>query len=429
MIGGFENPTEGRVFLGGADVTELPPYKRDVNTVFQSYALFPHLTRREERRVRPGAQEGRQGRGAQARRRGAGARPARPPRQAQARPALRRPAAARRAGPRARQPPARAAARRAARRARPAPAQAAADRAQADPAGHRDHVRARHARSGGGHEHGRHDRGHERRPDRAGGRRGRPLRAPADRVRGQLPRRLEPRRRAHQAGDNGHTRVETHDGAEAARARERCGPHGDDNVRVGVRPEKITLVPDGRGGAGRRQRAARQGRRGRLPRRLDPVRDPRRRRRGAQRLHPEHGRLGAGGARPSAATCSSPGAPSTRSWWRVAEPHTRRRFLGRAGSLALASSLAGCGIEGTLERGEQGGHAGPADPPPEGADRQLDVLQLAAVHRQEGPQGRSTSATAATSSTSRTSTTTTSSTARSASSCRPTSRSGATSSR
>src|SRR4051812_10707110 len=44
MIGGFEEPTEGRVFLGGDDVTEHPPYKRDVNTVFQSYALFPHLS-------------------------------------------------------------------------------------------------------------------------------------------------------------------------------------------------------------------------------------------------------------------------------------------------------------------------------------------------------------------------------------------------
>ena len=43
MIGGFEDPTDGRVFLGGADVTDHPPYKRDVNTVFQSYALFPHL--------------------------------------------------------------------------------------------------------------------------------------------------------------------------------------------------------------------------------------------------------------------------------------------------------------------------------------------------------------------------------------------------
>jgi spermidine/putrescine transport system ATP-binding protein len=43
MIGGFEDPTEGIVYLGGNDVTDLPPYKRDVNTVFQSYALFPHL--------------------------------------------------------------------------------------------------------------------------------------------------------------------------------------------------------------------------------------------------------------------------------------------------------------------------------------------------------------------------------------------------
>jgi spermidine/putrescine transport system ATP-binding protein len=44
MIGGFEDPTGGRVFLGGDDVTERPPYRRDVNTVFQSYALFPHLS-------------------------------------------------------------------------------------------------------------------------------------------------------------------------------------------------------------------------------------------------------------------------------------------------------------------------------------------------------------------------------------------------
>jgi spermidine/putrescine transport system ATP-binding protein len=43
MIGGFEQPDEGRIELGGADVAGLPPYKRDVNTVFQSYALFPHL--------------------------------------------------------------------------------------------------------------------------------------------------------------------------------------------------------------------------------------------------------------------------------------------------------------------------------------------------------------------------------------------------
>ena len=44
MVGGFEDPTEGQRVPRRRDVTQLPPYKRDVNTVFQSYALFPHLT-------------------------------------------------------------------------------------------------------------------------------------------------------------------------------------------------------------------------------------------------------------------------------------------------------------------------------------------------------------------------------------------------
>src|SRR6202008_3487195 len=44
MLGGFEEPTSGAIELGGQDVTGLPPYKRNVNTVFQSYALFPHLS-------------------------------------------------------------------------------------------------------------------------------------------------------------------------------------------------------------------------------------------------------------------------------------------------------------------------------------------------------------------------------------------------
>ncbi len=44
MIGGFEEPTSGSIYLGDKDVVGLPPYKRDVNTVFQSYALFPHLS-------------------------------------------------------------------------------------------------------------------------------------------------------------------------------------------------------------------------------------------------------------------------------------------------------------------------------------------------------------------------------------------------
>ena len=44
MVAGLEDPTEGRVLIGDEDVTYLRPYKRPVNTVFQSYALFPHLT-------------------------------------------------------------------------------------------------------------------------------------------------------------------------------------------------------------------------------------------------------------------------------------------------------------------------------------------------------------------------------------------------
>ena len=44
MIAGFEQPSAGRILLGGVDVAGLPPYQRDVNTVFQDYALFPHMT-------------------------------------------------------------------------------------------------------------------------------------------------------------------------------------------------------------------------------------------------------------------------------------------------------------------------------------------------------------------------------------------------
>lgn len=43
MIAGLEDPTAGRVILGGRDVTDIPAYRRDVNTVFQDYAIFPHM--------------------------------------------------------------------------------------------------------------------------------------------------------------------------------------------------------------------------------------------------------------------------------------------------------------------------------------------------------------------------------------------------
>jgi spermidine/putrescine transport system ATP-binding protein len=44
MLGGFELPTSGRILLAGEDVTNLPPNRRNVNIVFQDYALFPHMS-------------------------------------------------------------------------------------------------------------------------------------------------------------------------------------------------------------------------------------------------------------------------------------------------------------------------------------------------------------------------------------------------
>ena len=44
MLAGFERPTEGRIFLDGQDITHMPPYERPINMMFQSYALFPHMT-------------------------------------------------------------------------------------------------------------------------------------------------------------------------------------------------------------------------------------------------------------------------------------------------------------------------------------------------------------------------------------------------
>ena len=44
MLAGFERPTEGKTIVIGQDITALPPYERPVNMMFQSYALFPHMT-------------------------------------------------------------------------------------------------------------------------------------------------------------------------------------------------------------------------------------------------------------------------------------------------------------------------------------------------------------------------------------------------
>ena len=44
LIAGFEHPTNGAILLEGTDISALPPFQRPVNTVFQNYALFPHMT-------------------------------------------------------------------------------------------------------------------------------------------------------------------------------------------------------------------------------------------------------------------------------------------------------------------------------------------------------------------------------------------------
>ena len=43
MIAGFDMPTSGQIMLNGKDISTIPPHKRPINTVFQRYALFPHL--------------------------------------------------------------------------------------------------------------------------------------------------------------------------------------------------------------------------------------------------------------------------------------------------------------------------------------------------------------------------------------------------
>src|SRR5215218_10135025 len=149
MVAGFEDPSEGRVLLSGEDVTSLPAFKRPTNTVFQSYALFPHrsveqnvafgLQRQKvdkaEIRRRVGEELERVGLAGEAKRR-----PAQLSGGQQQRVALAR----------AREPSRGPAPRRAARRARPQAPQAAPGGAEAHPARRRHHVHLRDARPGRG---------------------------------------------------------------------------------------------------------------------------------------------------------------------------------------------------------------------------------------------------------------------------------------
>ena len=150
VIAGFERPDAGRVELQGVDVTRVAPAQRAVNTVFQDYALFPHMTVAENieygLRVKGMARRDRRARADGDAREGAAAGSRRP----EAGAAVGRPAAARRARARDRQRAAGPPSRRAARRARPQAAPGDADLPQGIAARPGHHVRLRHARPGRG---------------------------------------------------------------------------------------------------------------------------------------------------------------------------------------------------------------------------------------------------------------------------------------
>ncbi len=192
MIAGFETPDRGRILMDGADITEVPPNRRDVRTVFQSYALFPHLTVQDnvEYSLRM------QGEAKAERRRKAGEalemvdmlllhQPA-------AASIVRRPAPARGAGPGHRLPPEDPAAGRAARRARSeaAPADAAHAGVAAEGARHRLHLC--HPRPGRGTVDVEPHRGHAGRTHRPARHRAGPLFRADLRIRGAVRRPLQP---------------------------------------------------------------------------------------------------------------------------------------------------------------------------------------------------------------------------------------------
>ena len=196
MLAGFETPDSGRVLLAGEDLGGVPPYRRPVNMMFQSYALFPHLT--VAGNVAFGLkQEGMpkdeiaarvdemlalvQLSGFGARKPGS---------------AFRRAAPARRARALARQAPEGAPARRAARRPRPQAARGNALRAEGTAAPPANDVRDRDARPGRGDDGRRPHRRDEQRPARAGRHAGRGLRAAGLALGRGLCRRREPDRGA-----------------------------------------------------------------------------------------------------------------------------------------------------------------------------------------------------------------------------------------
>ena len=248
MIAGFELPTSGRILLHGHDVTTVPPFDRDVNTVFQDYALFPHMTVGDNvgyglvvRKVPRAERVERVSR----RRCGWSASRATT---SQAQPAVGRAAPARRPRARAGQPAARAAARRAARGARPQAPRGDADRAQGHPAAGRDHVHLRDPRPGGGAHDERPAGGLQQRPDRAG-RCARP-RSTSGRRRDSWPASSARRTCSGAMSAHGHRRVapgRSRSDRRRSTSREPDAPVAEDETAaLGTIREVVYLGPDTR---------------------------------------------------------------------------------------------------------------------------------------------------------------------------------------
>ena len=247
MIAGFEEPTEGHIRLHGRDITGVPPFDRDVNTVFQDYALFPHMSVGDnigyglvvsgvpggERRTRV-AEAMRMVRldGYEARRPES---------------ALGRPAPARCPGTRARQPAAGAPARRAARRARPQAPRGDADRAESDPGTGRHHLRLRHPRPGGGAHHEQSPGRLQPGQDRAGRFAGRRLRASGDDVRRRLRWHVEPAERRDSARSHRHATASSPFGPRRSGLPSPTRqPDDDEGSALGTIREIVYLGPDTR---------------------------------------------------------------------------------------------------------------------------------------------------------------------------------------
>ncbi len=226
MIAGFEMPDEGTIELAGEDVSRLPPYDRPVNTVFQDYALFPHMTVQQNveyglmvKKVKKGERRRACAEALEMVRLGGygDRKPAQLSGGQRQRVALARAIVNQPEG---------AAARRAARRARPQAAPGDADRAEVDPARGRHHVRLRDARPGGG--------------------------ADDDATASPSSTRAGSSRSARRRRCTSTRRASSSPGSSASRT---CIER--DGRRYTVRPEKIRLL-DGRRGAASRVRTSRR---------------------------------------------------------------------------------------------------------------------------------------------------------------------------